>query len=129
MVRLDMGNCCELKGYHGEPSQQGDTAQYWHGDACGARTELRTAPRVTATKRASVPQLARVVQRAWHNGPPPRSWWRYSAGMGEALQLELQTKVREDFTITKKASSWLKAPASAFTIKTPCKTAGTYLAG
>ena len=38
--------------------------------------------------------------------------------MGEALQLELITEVREDFTITEKASSWLKAPASAFTFKT-----------
>ena len=36
--------------------------------------------------------------------------------------VELQTKVREDFTITEKAPtrafSWLKAPTSAFTFKT-----------
>ena len=43
--------------------------------------------------------------------------------------VELQTKVREDFTITEKAPTrafpWLKAPTSIFTfktllIKTPC---------
>ena len=37
-------------------------------------------------------------------------------------QVELQTNVREDFTITEKAPtrafSWLKAPTSAFTFKT-----------
>ena len=108
MVRLDMGNCCGLKGYHGEPSQQGDTAQYWHGDTCVAGTEPRTAPRVTATKRASVPQLARVVQRAWHNGRRHGRGGDIQQEWGTALQLELQTKVREDFTITEKASSWLK---------------------
>ena len=36
--------------------------------------------------------------------------------------LELQTKIREDFTITEKVPTrayfWLKAPASAFTLKT-----------
>ena len=36
--------------------------------------------------------------------------------------VELQTKVREDFTIMEKAPtrafSWLKAPTSAFTLKT-----------
>ena len=38
------------------------------------------------------------------------------------LVVELQTKVREDFTITEKAPtrafSWFKAPTSAFTFKT-----------
>ena len=41
--------------------------------------------------------------------------------------LELQTKVREDFTITEKAPSstsrafsWLKVPASVFIFKTLC---------
>ena len=29
------------------------------------------------------------------------------------LRVELKTKVREDFTITKKAISWLKVPASS----------------
>ena len=40
--------------------------------------------------------------------------------------VELQTKVREDFTITEKAptraSSWLKVPTSALTFKTLCQT-------
>ena len=40
----------------------------------------------------------------------------------DELLLELQTEVREDFTITEKAPnrafSWLKAPTSAFTFKT-----------
>ena len=31
---------------------------------------------------------------------------------------ELKTKVREDFTTTDKAISWLKSPTSAFTLKT-----------
>ena len=35
------------------------------------------------------------------------------------LSVELQTKVREDFTPTR-AFSWLKAPTNAFTIKTLC---------
>ena len=32
--------------------------------------------------------------------------------------IEFQTKVREDFTMTEMAFSWLKAPTSAFTFKT-----------
>ena len=40
------------------------------------------------------------------------------------FQVELQMKVREDFTITEKdpirALSWLKAPTGAFTFKTIC---------
>ena len=35
-------------------------------------------------------------------------------------QIELDTKVREDFTSTERALSWLKVPTSAFTFKTLC---------
>ena len=45
---------------------------------------------------------------------------------GGSTQVELQTKVREDFTITKKAPtrafSWLKVPTSTFTLKMLCET-------
>ena len=42
---------------------------------------------------------------------------RIIAGAGQSSAIELQTKVREDFTITKKAPGafpWLKAPTSAY---------------
>ena len=46
----------------------------------------------------------------------------YRENTNTASPLELQTKVREDFTITKKATprafSWLKVPTNAFTFKT-----------
>ena len=58
------------------------------------------------------PWRAVLARRRWRSG--------YNAGggpnyMGEYL--ELQTKVREDFTLTEKASVRLKAPPSAFTFK------------
>ena len=46
-----------------------------------------------------------------------------------ASLLELQTNLREYFTITEKAPtrafSWLKVPTNAFTFKTLCKTGAT----
>ena len=50
--------------------------------------------------------------------------FKYSVGCEatSAFGVEVQTKVREDFTITEKAHtwafSWLKAPTSTFTFKT-----------
>ena len=61
-------------------------------------------------------------ERNFHRGPGSTqpSW---QAG----LRLELQTKIREDFTITEKAPtrsfSWLKRHTSTFTFKTLCQAA------
>ena len=111
MVRLDMGKCCELRGYHGELSRQRDTHNI--GTEMLAGTELRTAPRVTATKRASVPQLARVVQRAWHNGPRATvvvEIFSWNGGGITALQQEMlitSTITQSDYSHLHKNVSYL----------------------
>ena len=47
---------------------------------------------------------------------------RHQGPINYAFTLELETNLRENFTITEKASprafSWLKVPTSAFTLKT-----------
>ena len=78
-----------------------------------AGTELRTAPRVTATKRASVPQLARVVQRAWHNGPRATvvvEIFSWNGGGITALQQEMlitSTITQSDYSHLHKNVSYL----------------------
>ena len=69
-------------------------------------------------------------QKAGSNPAAAPVWSAGPAGSGEGgraapsgwLAVKLQTKVREDFTIMKKAPtmafSWLKVPTSAFTFKT-----------
>ena len=81
MVRLDMGKCCELRGYHGEPSWQRDTAHYWHGDACRDRTQdcaarhrhkTRISSTISARGAESLTQWAAatvvVVIFSWNGG-------------------------------------------------------------
>ena len=53
--------------------------------------------------------------------------WQENVNSDKRCLVFARTKVRKDFTITEKASrsraptfSWLKAPTSAFTIKTLC---------
>ena len=69
-------------------------------------------------------------QKAGSNPAAAPVWSAGPAGSGEGgraaasgwLAVKLQTNLREDFTITKKAPtrafSWLKVPTNAFTLKT-----------
>ena len=62
--------------------------------------------------------------RLHHHESDAGSRWAHLLRFTEPPALELQTKVRENFTITEKTPtrafsfSWLKLPASAFTFKT-----------
>ena len=57
-------------------------------------------------------------------GAPQWTLWtlRHQGPINYAFTLELEANLRENFTITEKASprafSWLKVPTSAFTLKT-----------
>ena len=59
------------------------------------------------------------VGRGVHGPHPDRGQHRDQV-CSLSCVVELQTKVREYFTITERAFSWLKAPTSAFTFKTLC---------
>ena len=98
MVRLDMGKCCELRGYHGEPSWQRDTAQYWHGDACRDRAEdcaarHRHKTRISSTISArGAESLAQWAARHGRGGDIQLEWGRhYSITAGDAHHLHNNT--------------------------------------
>ena len=94
-------------------------------------------PRAVTANMTSGPQMTSSVRQPLASASPlPRdsglfiqqdqhSVLNYDPGWYSdvyPIQVELQTNLREDFTITEKvptrAFSWLKAPTSAFTLKT-----------